>query len=47
MHPADLGECVYEAKERGWDGGIMAWQARYLFLLYGIAGLMVHAVAVR
>ncbi|EJD39830.1 glycoside hydrolase [Auricularia subglabra TFB-10046 SS5] len=26
MHPADLGVCVTQAANEGWDGGIMAWQ---------------------
>ena len=30
MSPAALGQCVKQAKAKGWNGGVMVWQVRSL-----------------
>ena len=30
MSPAALGQCVKQAKAKGWNGGVMVWQVRPL-----------------
>jgi hypothetical protein len=45
--PNDLAACIGQAKARGWNGGVMSWQARWHLLFPILQVLMILLPVIR